>query len=159
MSQLEPILSAGLVGFFSGFLISMPVGPVNLTIVNEGTQRGFLHAALISLGQTQAGAGDVEAAEATYRRVTGMEDSLSDEQRSELSPGARGQVALTWENLGELARKANLTLVGRAKGKRFVALAGSERLVFDADLEGKWERAMEKLGFSPAMLSGDAGHA
>lgn len=34
----------------------------------------------------------------------------------------------------ELARKANLTLVGRAKGKRFVALAGSERLVFDADV-------------------------
>lgn len=50
MSQLEPFIFAGLVGFFSGFLISVPVGPVNLTIVNEGTQRGFLHAALISLG-------------------------------------------------------------------------------------------------------------
>jgi len=50
MSQLEPILFAALVGFFSGFLISMPVGPVNLTIVNEGTRRGFLHAAVISLG-------------------------------------------------------------------------------------------------------------
>jgi FdhD protein len=34
----------------------------------------------------------------------------------------------------ELARKANLTLVGRARGKRFVALAGSERIVFDQDL-------------------------
>ena len=33
----------------------------------------------------------------------------------------------------ELARKANLTLVGRAKGKRFVALSGIERLVYDAD--------------------------
>ena len=33
----------------------------------------------------------------------------------------------------ELARQANLTLVGRAKGKRFVALAGTERLVFDGD--------------------------
>lgn len=33
----------------------------------------------------------------------------------------------------DLARKANLTLVGRAKGKRFLALAGTERLVFDAD--------------------------
>lgn len=33
----------------------------------------------------------------------------------------------------ELARKANLTLVGRARGKRFVVLAGAERLVFDAD--------------------------
>ncbi len=34
----------------------------------------------------------------------------------------------------DLARKANLTLVGRAKGKRFIALAGPERLVFDADV-------------------------
>src|SRR5262249_15320114 len=33
----------------------------------------------------------------------------------------------------ELARKSNLTLVGRARGKRFVALAGAERIVFDAD--------------------------
>lgn len=50
MPHLEPIVFAGLVGFFSGFLISVPVGPVNLTIVNEGTRRGFLYAALISLG-------------------------------------------------------------------------------------------------------------
>src|SRR5215471_19330601 len=35
----------------------------------------------------------------------------------------------------ELARKANLTLVGRARGKRFVALAGEERIVFDQDLK------------------------
>jgi FdhD protein len=34
----------------------------------------------------------------------------------------------------ELARKANLTLIGRARGKRFVALAGAERIVFDQDL-------------------------
>ncbi len=33
----------------------------------------------------------------------------------------------------ELAEQAGLTLVGRAKGKRFVALAGTERLVFDHD--------------------------
>jgi FdhD protein len=33
----------------------------------------------------------------------------------------------------DLARQANLTLIGRAKGKRFVALAGEERIVFDAD--------------------------
>ena len=33
----------------------------------------------------------------------------------------------------DLARQANLTLIGRAKGKRFVALAGAERIVFDAD--------------------------
>lgn len=34
----------------------------------------------------------------------------------------------------QLAREANLTLIGRCKGKRFVALAGEERIVFDADL-------------------------
>jgi FdhD protein len=34
----------------------------------------------------------------------------------------------------ELARRAGLTLIGRARGKRFVALAGAERIVFDADL-------------------------
>jgi FdhD protein len=33
----------------------------------------------------------------------------------------------------ELARQANLTLIGRAKGKRFIALSGESRIVFDAD--------------------------
>ena len=32
----------------------------------------------------------------------------------------------------ELACQAGLTLIGRAKGRRFVALAGAERIVFDA---------------------------
>jgi len=34
----------------------------------------------------------------------------------------------------ELARKAHLTLIGRARGKRFIALAGEDRIVFDQDL-------------------------
>jgi FdhD protein len=34
----------------------------------------------------------------------------------------------------ELARKAHLTLIGRARGKRFVALSGEDRIVFDQDL-------------------------
>src|ERR1700730_14742591 len=34
----------------------------------------------------------------------------------------------------ELARKAGLTLLGRARGKRFIALAGEDRIVFDQDL-------------------------
>ena len=34
----------------------------------------------------------------------------------------------------DLARQAGLTLIGRARGKRFVALAGQERLIFDDDL-------------------------
>ncbi len=33
----------------------------------------------------------------------------------------------------ELAREANLTLIGRCKGRRFTVLAGEERLVWDAD--------------------------
>src|SRR5262247_3442 len=33
----------------------------------------------------------------------------------------------------DLARKADLTLVGRAKGKRFIALAGEHRIRFDSD--------------------------
>jgi FdhD protein len=35
----------------------------------------------------------------------------------------------------ELARNAGLTLIGRARGKRFVALSGAERIVFDQSLE------------------------
>ena len=34
----------------------------------------------------------------------------------------------------ELARRANLTLIGRARGKRFVALSGEDRIMFDQDL-------------------------
>ncbi len=34
----------------------------------------------------------------------------------------------------DLANKAGLTLIGRARGKRFVALAGTGRIIFDADL-------------------------
>ena len=33
----------------------------------------------------------------------------------------------------DLARQADLTLIGRARGKRFVALAGEHRIVYDAD--------------------------
>ena len=36
----------------------------------------------------------------------------------------------------DLARQANLTLVGRAKGKRFIALAGEQRITFDEDPAG-----------------------
>ena len=34
----------------------------------------------------------------------------------------------------ELARQIGMTLIGRAKGKRFVALAGQDRILFDQDL-------------------------
>lgn len=34
-----------------------------------------------------------------------------------------------------------------------------EHLIFDHDLDTKWDRALAKLGVDGAMLSGDAGHA
>ena len=37
----------------------------------------------------------------------------------------------------ELAQKAGLTLIGRARGKRFVALAGQDRIRFDSDPESE----------------------
>ena len=36
----------------------------------------------------------------------------------------------------DLARQVGLTLIGRARGKRFVALAGENRIVYDADPAG-----------------------
>jgi len=46
----------------------------------------------------------------------------------------------------DLARKANLTLLGRAKGRRFVALAGEGRIVYDAPAErgGEEPRAAQR---------------
>lgn len=50
MFELPPMVTAGLTGFISGLLLSIPVGPVNLTIMNEGARRGFVWALLIGLG-------------------------------------------------------------------------------------------------------------
>jgi len=52
MDRLSPILIAVLTGFLSGLLLSIPVGPINLTILNEGARRGFKWAMLIGLGAT-----------------------------------------------------------------------------------------------------------
>src|SRR6266436_9638253 len=52
MEELKTILLAVGVGYISGLLLSMPVGPVNLTIMNEGARRGCLWAFLIGLGAT-----------------------------------------------------------------------------------------------------------
>ncbi len=50
MDGLPLILKAGLAGFLSGFLLSIPVGPVNLTIMNEAARRGFFWALFIGIG-------------------------------------------------------------------------------------------------------------
>ena len=34
-----------------------------------------------------------------------------------------------------------------------------KELVFGLDLDGKWERAIRKIGIDPCVLSGEAGHA
>lgn len=52
MPPIHPILLAALTGFISGLLLSVPIGPINLTIVNEGARRGFKWGALIGLGAT-----------------------------------------------------------------------------------------------------------
>ncbi len=39
-----------LTGFVAGLLLSMPVGPVNLTIINQSSRRGFLSGILVGLG-------------------------------------------------------------------------------------------------------------
>jgi threonine/homoserine/homoserine lactone efflux protein len=52
MWGIHPILLAALTGFISGLILSIPVGPVNLTIMNEGARRGFIWACLIGLGAT-----------------------------------------------------------------------------------------------------------
>ena len=41
----------------------------------------------------------------------------------------------------------------------WLTVPADDHLVFDNDLEGKWDRAIGKLGISHAMLSGEAGHA
>jgi putative transcriptional regulator len=41
----------------------------------------------------------------------------------------------------------------------WLSVPADEALVFDDDLDGKWQRAISKLGVDLTMLSGDAGHA
>lgn len=52
MDSLPPWLVAALTGCISGLLLSIPIGPINLTILNEGARRGFRWALLIGLGAT-----------------------------------------------------------------------------------------------------------
>ena len=52
MDDWSSLVVACLTGFLSGLLLSIPVGPVNLTIMNEGSRRGFRWAVMIGLGAT-----------------------------------------------------------------------------------------------------------
>jgi threonine/homoserine/homoserine lactone efflux protein len=50
MAEFSELVVASLIGLLSGFLISIPVGPINITIINEGATRGFRWAVLIGFG-------------------------------------------------------------------------------------------------------------
>lgn len=45
-----PFFEAFLTGLISGFLVSIPVGPINVTIIHEGVERGFRWAFFIGAG-------------------------------------------------------------------------------------------------------------
>jgi threonine/homoserine/homoserine lactone efflux protein len=51
MLMSHPIFASGLAGYVCGVVLSsIPFGPINLTILNEGARRGFLWAVMIGLG-------------------------------------------------------------------------------------------------------------
>jgi threonine/homoserine/homoserine lactone efflux protein len=50
MGEMGDLFISGLAGFVSGFLVCIPVGPINCAIINEGARRGFLWSVMIGLG-------------------------------------------------------------------------------------------------------------
>lgn len=50
----------------------------------------------------------------------------------------------------ELARRADLTLIGRARGSRFITASGGQRIIYDSDgsaeVEPRWARRKASLG-------------
>lgn len=49
-ADLSSLIFSAAIGLVGGFLISIPVGPINITIINEGAHRGFRWAFLIGVG-------------------------------------------------------------------------------------------------------------
>ena len=41
----------------------------------------------------------------------------------------------------------------------WLTVPADDELIFDPDLDNKWERALAKIGIDSSMLSGEAGHA
>lgn len=50
MGDFADLAISGIAGFISGFVVCIPVGPINVAIVNEGARRGFLWSVMIGLG-------------------------------------------------------------------------------------------------------------
>jgi putative transcriptional regulator len=45
------------------------------------------------------------------------------------------------------------------KANGWLTAPADESILFDGHTESKWDRALAKIGISPVMLSGEAGHA
>lgn len=50
MGDWDDLFGSALAGFISGFLVCIPVGPINCAIINEGARRGLLWSLMIGLG-------------------------------------------------------------------------------------------------------------
>lgn len=50
MDGLGHFLVTGLAGVVTGFVVCLPIGPVNLTVINTALRKGFLAAFLVGLG-------------------------------------------------------------------------------------------------------------
>lgn len=50
MDPIHTLLIPWATGFLAGYLACIPVGPVNVTIINEGARRGFRHAFFVGCG-------------------------------------------------------------------------------------------------------------
>lgn len=66
---------------------------------------------------------------------------------------ARSLLALGYANWGPGQLETEMT------GNGWLTVPADEAIVFDSDLESKWERALVKAGAHPSFLSGEAGHA
>ena len=54
MNGTPDFLTPAIAGLVSGFLMSIPVGPVNITVINEALNRGFLRPFLMGVGAVSA---------------------------------------------------------------------------------------------------------
>ena len=50
ITEMGALFLAWIVGSVSGFFVSIPVGPINITIINEGARRGFGWGFWVGLG-------------------------------------------------------------------------------------------------------------
>ena len=54
MEHANELLRALIAGLVCGFVVAVPVGPVNLTVINQALRNGFLRAFLVGVGAVSA---------------------------------------------------------------------------------------------------------